>query len=155
LDFADLKTVLAGAGPAWMAIGHGRGEGRAVEAARTAMASPLLDVPVEGATRVLLNITGGEDLKLQEVQAAAAFVAQLVDPEANIIFGMVTDPKMDDEVRVTVIATGLPAGDDLLERSLEEMLLGAGDNAVDEGQEDDVELPGFLNRLGFKRRNNS
>jgi cell division protein FtsZ len=157
LDFADVRTVMAGAGPAWMAIGHGRGEERAVEAARDAMASPLLDVPVEGATRVLLNITGGEDLMLQEVQAAAAFVAQLVDPEANIIFGMVTDPRMDDEVRVTVIATGLPAGDELLDRSLEEMLLAPGDNAGDEGHEDDggVELPGFLKRLGFKWRDNA
>ena len=156
LDFADVKTVMAGAGPAWMAIGHGRGEERAVDAARAAMASPLLDVPVEGATRVLLNITGGEDLMLQEVQAAADFVAQLVDPEANIIFGMVTDPKMDDEVRVTVIATGLPTGDELLERSLEEMLRGPADEGV-EGHEDDtgVELPGFLKRFGFKRRDDS
>lgn len=157
LDFADVKTVMSGAGPAWMAIGHGRGEERAVEAARAAMASPLLDVPVEGATRVLLNITGGEDLMLQEVQAAADFVAQLVDPEANIIFGMVTDPKMDDEVRVTVIATGLPQGDELLERSLEEMLRGPADDAGgDDGQDDvGVELPGFLKRFGFKRRDNS
>ena len=156
LDFADVKTVMSGAGPAWMAIGHGRGEDRAVEAARAAMASPLLDVPVEGATRVLLNITGGEDLMLQEVQAAADFVAHLVDPEANIIFGMVTDPKMDDEVRVTVIATGLPAGDELLERSLEDMLRSPAAE-TGEGHEDEagVELPGFLKRFGFKRRDDS
>ena len=154
LDFADVKTVMSGAGPAWMAIGHGRGENRAVDAARAAMASPLLDIPVEGATRVLLNITGGEHLMLQEVQAAADFVSQLVDPEANIIFGMVTDTKMDDEVRVTVIATGVPAGDELLEMSLEDMLQTPTDEAGDYTDESDtgVELPGFLKRFGFKRR---
>lgn len=157
LDFADVKTVMSGAGPAWMAIGHGRGENRAIDAARAAMASPLLDAPIEGATRVLLNITGGGDLTLQEVQAAADFISKLVDPEANIIFGMVTDPKMDDEVRVTVIATGLLAGDGTLDRSLEEML---GMSQQDEGaptQEDDepgVELPSFLKKFGFGRRAN-
>jgi len=157
LDFADLKTVLSSAGPAWMAIGHGRGENRAIEAARAAMLSPLLDVPVEGATRVLLNITGGDDLMLQEVQSAADFVSNLVDPDANIIFGMVTDSKMDDEVRVTVIATGLPTGDNLLHNSLEEMLQLPSDEAGVDGQEDvaGVELPGFLKRFGFKRRNDA
>lgn len=109
LDLADVKTVMAGAGPAWMAIGMGRGEGRAVSAARTALASPLLDAPIEGARRVLMNITGGSDLTLQEVQEAADFIRGSVDSEANIIFGMVTDPKMEDEVQVTVIATDLPA----------------------------------------------
>ena len=154
LDFADVRSVMLGAGPAWMAIGHGRGAQRAQEAAREAMASPLLDAPIEGATRVLLNIAGGADLTLQEVQEAADFIARLVDPEANIIFGMVTDPKMEDEVRVTVIATGLPGGEDILERSLEEVL----DESLEEelapvaDQEPPVEMPGFLRRLGFGRR---
>ena len=155
LDFADVRTVMSGAGPAWMAIGHGRGENRAEEAAKAAMASPLLEAPIEGATRVLLNITGGSDLTLQEVQYAADFVSKLVDPDANIIFGMVTDPKMDDEVRVTVIATGL---DDVEQLSISETLEDIiGDTmpepdeaAVD--QETSVELPGFLRRLGLGRR---
>jgi cell division protein FtsZ len=158
LDFADVKTVMSSAGPAWMAIGHGRGEGRAVEAARAAMASPLLDAPIEGATRVLLNITGGSDLTLQEVQSAADFVSKLVDPEANIIFGMVTDPKMDDEVRVTVIATGLTSGDHTLDQSLEEMLaMGQPEptDQEDEEAEPGVELPSFLRKLGFGRRGSS
>jgi cell division protein FtsZ len=158
LDFADVKTVMSGAGPAWMAIGHGRGEGRAIEAARSAMASPLLDAPIEGATRVLLNITGGNDLTLQEVQAAADFVSNLVDPEANIIFGMVTDPKMDDEVRVTVIATGLTSGTDSIEKSLEEMLAIAPEDPGyqrNEELEPSVELPSFLRKFGFGRRSNS
>ena len=159
LDFADVKTVMSGAGPAWMAIGHGRGETRAVDAARAAMASPLLDAPIEGATRVLLNITGGGDLTLQEVQAAADFISKLVDPEANIIFGMVTDPKMDDEVRVTVIATGLAASEEGLERSLEDMLsMAATEDQAQRPTEDaepGVELPGFLRKFGFRRGNDS
>jgi len=157
LDFADVKTVMSGAGPAWMAIGHGRGETRAVDAARAAMASPLLDAPIEGATRVLLNITGGGDLTLQEVQAAADFISKLVDPEANIIFGMVTDPKMDDEVRVTVIATGLAASEEGLERTLEDMLgMAATEDQAQRPTEDaepGVELPGFLRKFGFRRGN--
>jgi cell division protein FtsZ len=158
LDFADVKTVMSGAGPAWMAIGHGRGEGRAVEAARAAMASPLLDAPIEGATRVLLNITGGSDLTLQEVQAAADFVSKLVDPDANIIFGMVTDPKMDDEVRVTVIATGLTSGDEGFDQSLEEMLAMEQQESGDQRDEETlpgVELPSFLRKFGFGRRKNN
>ena len=153
LDFADVRTVMSGAGPAWMAIGTGRGEDRAAEAARNAMASPLLDAPIEGATRVLLNITGGTDLTLQEVQKAADFVGRLVDPDANIIFGMVTDPKMEEEVRVTVIATGLEDGEETFETSLEEMM----EQSMDDEEEEDpseppVELPGFLRRFGFGRR---
>ncbi len=154
LDFADVRAVMLGAGPAWMAIGHGRGTQRAQEAAKEAMASPLLDAPIEGATRVLLNITGGSDLTLQEVQEAADFISRLVDPNANIIFGMVNDPKMEDEVRVTVIATGLPEGEDVLSKSLEDMLDQSFDDdaAPFEDSEPTVEVPGFLRRLGFGRR---
>jgi len=157
LDFADVRTVMSGAGPAWMAIGHGRGENRASEAAKAAMASPLLDAPIEGATRVLLNITGGTNLTLQEVQQAADFVSKLVDRDANIIFGMVTDPKMDDEVRVTIIATGLPTGDRFLDQSLEDMIEDSVDIEGDSGREDTgfsepgVEFPTFLRRFGFGR----
>ena len=155
LDFADIRTVMLGAGSAWMAIGHGRGAQRVHEATREAMASPLLDAPVEGATRVLLNITGGVDLTLQEVQEAADYVSRLVDPEANIIFGMVTHPMMEDEVRVTVIATGLPSEEGVFERTIEEVI---EESFLDEEEppvapeEPAVELPGFLRRLGFGRR---
>lgn len=153
LDFADVKAVMAGAGPAWMAIGHGRGENRAQLAAKEAMASPLLDAPIEGATRVLLNITGGSDVTLLEVQQASDFVARLVDPEANIIFGMVTDPKMEDEIRVTVIATGLPeGGSTALDRQFEEMF-GSSPLIEEEEHEPVVEFPSFLKRLGFRRKN--
>ncbi|MCH2532250.1 MAG: cell division protein FtsZ [Dehalococcoidia bacterium] len=153
LDFADVKAVMSGAGPAWMAIGHGRGENRAQLAAKEAMASPLLDAPIEGATRVLLNITGGTDVTLLEVQQASDFVARLVDPDANIIFGMVTDPKMEDEIRVTVIATGLPeGGSNILNKQFEEMF-GSSPALEEEEPEPPVELPSFLKRLGFRRRN--
>ena len=151
LDFADVKAVMAGGGPAWMAIGSGRGEGRALAAARAAIASPLLDAPIEGATRVLLNVTGGADLTLREVQEAADFISEAVDPEANIIFGMVTDPKMDDEVRMTIIATGLPVGSDAFSSdALADMLEGPG-REVEHEADSSVELPPFLRR--FRRRN--
>ena len=157
LDFADVRTVMSGAGPAWMAIGHARGENRASEAAKAAMASPLIDVPIEGATRVLLNITGGADLTLQEVQESADFISKMVDPEAHIIFGMVTDPKMEDEVRITVIATGLPQGAGEAQQSLEQLVEdslaeAAPKPTTEEPPEPRVELPGFLRRLGFGRR---
>ena len=157
LDFADVKTVMMGSGAAWMAIGQARGENRATEAAKAAMASPLIDVPIEGATRVLLNITGGIDLTIQEVREAADFVSRLVDPEANIIFGMVTDAKMEDEIRITVIATGLPQGDGSPQQSLEQLVEESlGGTAVSptmvQSPEQPVALPGFFRRLGFGRR---
>ncbi len=107
LDFADVRAVMHNAGTALMAIGEGRGEGRAVQAARAAISSPLLDVSIEGAKGVLLNISGGPDLTLAEVTDAAETIGEAVDPSANIIFGAIIHPRVQDEVRVTVIATGL------------------------------------------------
>src|SRR4051812_25372014 len=106
LDFADVKTIMSEAGSALMAIGRGTGENRAADAARMAISSPLLDVSMEGARGVLLNITGGPDLTLNEINDAAETIRQSADPEANIIFGAVVDPRMQDEVKLTVIATG-------------------------------------------------
>jgi cell division protein FtsZ len=108
LDFADVRSVMKGAGPAWMAIGHGTGEGRAVQAAEAALRSPMLEVSIEGAMGVIFNISGGRDLTLDEVNAASEIISGKVDPDANIIFGMVTDPQIQDEVTITVIATGFP-----------------------------------------------
>jgi cell division protein FtsZ len=107
LDFADVKTVMHNAGTALMAIGEGKGEGRAMVAARAAIASPMLDVSIEGATGVLLNISGGPDMSLAEVTEAAEAIADAVDPEANIILGTVIHPRMQDEIKITIIATGL------------------------------------------------
>jgi cell division protein FtsZ len=106
LDFADIRAIMKDAGPAWMSIGHGSGQNRAVDAAKTALASPLLDVSMEGARGVLFNIAGGPGLSLFEVNAAAEIVRNAVDPEANVIFGVVLDPNMGNEVRLTLIATG-------------------------------------------------
>ena len=106
LDFADVRKIMSDAGPALMAIGSGRGENRATDAARQAIASPLLEVDITGATGVLFNVTGPRDLGLRELDSAARVIASVVDPEAEIIFGTSIDDTMSDEVRITVIATG-------------------------------------------------
>jgi cell division protein FtsZ len=106
LDFADVRTIMADAGSALMGIGTGSGESRAADAAREAISSPLLEESVDGATGLLLNITGGRDLGLFEVNEAAEIIANAADPNSNIIFGAVIDEAQGDEVRVTVIATG-------------------------------------------------
>ena len=106
LDFADIRSVLKDAGPAWMSVGRASGQNRAAEAAKIALASPLLDVSITGAKGVLFNVSGGPSLTLFECNEAAQVIAQAVDPEANIIFGVVFDPKMDSELQITAIATG-------------------------------------------------
>ncbi len=106
LDFADVRTIMHDAGTALMGVGVAAGENRAIEAAKVAISSPLLEESVEGATGILLNMTGGRDLGLFEVNEAAEIVASAADANSNIIFGAVIDEEMADEVRVTVIATG-------------------------------------------------
>ena len=106
LDFADVKTVMESGGLAHMGIGTGKGENRMVEAAKNAIQSPLLETNIDGARAVLINITGGEDMSIIDINEAANLVMQAADSEANIIFGAGIDENMDDEVRITVIATG-------------------------------------------------
>ena len=106
LDFADVRTIMRDAGTAMMGVGSARGENRVVEAAKQAVSSPLLEASVEGATGILLNITGSKDIGLFEVNEAAEVVTSASDADANIIFGAVIDDALEDEVRVTVIATG-------------------------------------------------
>ncbi len=107
VDFADVRTIMTGMGRALMGSGHGKGEKRALDAAQMAINSPLLeDVSINGATGILVNITGGPDLMLAEVTEACTLIQEAADPDANIIFGSVIDPNMTDEVRLTVIATG-------------------------------------------------
>ncbi len=106
VDFADIRAIMADAGSALMGIGVGSGKSRAREAAMTAISSPLLEASIEGANGVVFNITGGSDLTLHEVNAAAETIYEVVDPNANIIFGAVIDDRMDGEIRITVIATG-------------------------------------------------
>jgi cell division protein FtsZ len=106
LDFADVRTIMRDAGSALMGIGVARGENRAPEAARAAISSPLLETSLDGATGILISITGGPDLGLAEVDEAAQVVTSAADPNANVIFGAVIDEAMGDDVRVTAIATG-------------------------------------------------
>ena len=106
MDFADVKTVMENTGLAHMGVGRATGENRAEEAAKQAISSPLLETSIVGATGVLLNVTGGMDLGLLEINDAAKIVQDAADPDANIIFGAVIDEDLQDEIRITVIATG-------------------------------------------------
>jgi cell division protein FtsZ len=111
LDFADVKSVMQGAGSALMGIGASRGADRAIKAAELAVASPLLEASIDGAHGVLLSIQGGSNLGIFEINDAARLVQEAVHPEANIIFGAVIDDTLGDEVRVTVIAAGFDGGE--------------------------------------------
>ena len=150
VDFADVKTILTGAGQAWLSIGRGRGEGRAREAARQCTQSPLLDISLEGSRRILFVLTGGNNLSLQEVQEAAAVVEELADPNANIIFGTNRDARLDDEVKMTMVAADFPA---IMEETEDEIAKLLGEMEVPDRR--DYELPTFLqhrqNRRGFYR----
>lgn len=134
LDFADIRTIMKDAGPAWMSIGRGAGQNRAIDAAREALASPLLDVSMQGAKGVLFNIAGA-DLTLYEVNNAAEVIRQAVDPQANVIFGVVLDPNMGKDVRLTLIATGFHTREemsgDAKEKELTRLLKGIGDDELD------------------------
>jgi cell division protein FtsZ len=136
LDFADVKTIMSEMGMAFMGMGVAAGDNKAIEATHKAISSPLLeDISISGARGLLINITGGEKLSLHEVNDAATMIQEEADEDANIIFGAVIDPKMDDEIRITVIATGFGTGD---EKKLEELKrtiatpLQDGDDALDE-----------------------
>jgi len=118
-DFADVKMIMTNAGSALMGIGYASGEGRALNAARAAISSPLLEASIEGARGILLNISGGSDLGLFEVNEAAEIIHEVAHPDANIIAGMVIDDAMGDEVRVTVIAAGFDRWDEGRERQAE------------------------------------
>ena len=106
VDFADVRTIMADAGSALMGIGHGTGDNRAVEAARAAIDSPLLELSIDGAKGILFNITGGPDLSMYEIDEAAKLITEAADPDANIIFGSIIDEALAGEVKITVIATG-------------------------------------------------
>ncbi|MBT6401520.1 cell division protein FtsZ [candidate division WWE3 bacterium] len=106
VDFADVRTIMKNAGSALMGIGIGTGDNRAVEAARDAITSPLLEVDIDGATGILFNIIGGVDMSMKEVDAAAKVIREAASPDANIIFGASIDPQMTDQIKITAIATG-------------------------------------------------
>ena len=165
LDFADVKSVMVGAGTALMAIGEGQGEDRALRAARAAITSPLLETSIEGATGILVNVSGGSDLTLQEVTEAANAVSEAVDPSANMIFGAVLHPRPQAGLKITVIATGLrrsggasraggrgersPRASSSREEPSERDRYSSPSRRQPEassGDDDDLDLPAFLRR---------
>jgi cell division protein FtsZ len=117
LDFADVKAIMQNAGSALMAIGRGVGDNRMLDAANMAISSPLLELSIDGAKGVLFNVSGGEDLGIQEINEAADLIARAADPDANIIFGASIDPIMGDEVKITLIATGFDNGPRVAQRT--------------------------------------
>jgi cell division protein FtsZ len=149
LDFADVKAVMKDAGPAWMSIGTGSGKNRAVDAAREALASSLLDVSIDGSKGVLFNVVGGSNLSLFEVNEAADIIKQAVNPEANIIFGVAHDPNMDNELRITLIATGFVSKTGLVGASQEDEQTELLKSLK---SEEELDVPSFLRRPLFSHR---
>ena len=148
LDFADVRAIMKDAGPAWMSIGKGSGPNRAIDAAKSALASPLLDVSVSGAKGVLFNITGGDNLSLFEVNQAAEVIKQSVDPDANIIFGVVRDTRLDKDIKITLIATGF-ATSPLTGNNVNEAEINGYMKELKSEGEEQMDVPAFLRRAQF------
>ena len=154
LDFADVKTIMLNQGMAHMGVGTATGENRAEDAAKEAIQSPLLETSIEGAKGVIINITGGEDLGLHEVNTAAELVQRSVDPEANIIFGTVTDTTMMDEIKITVIATGFEKNepitsigvDNIVSKTWEKKINSIPSSTDSSSSQNDLDIPSFLRK---------
>lgn len=151
VDFADVKAIMSNAGSALMGIGRGTGENRAVEAAKMAINSPLLEVSIDGARGVLFNVTGGPDLGMFEIDEAAKIITQAVDSEANIIFGSVIDPNISGEIKITVVATGFtserPHHPQIETRRMEPepaRSYASFNNAVEEEKDEELDIPAFI-----------
>ncbi len=152
LDFADVKTIMLDQGMAHMGVGRASGENRAEDAAKEAIQSPLLETSIEGAKGVIINITGGSSLGLHEVNTAAELVQRSVDPEANIIFGTVTDETMDDEIQITVIATGFEKSepitsigvDNIVSKTWEKKINSIPSSSEVNPLQNDLDIPPFL-----------
>ncbi len=158
LDFADVKTIMQNAGTAWMGIGVGVGDNRAVDAAKAAITSPLLETNINGARGVLFNITGGTELTLAEINAASELISEAVDEEANVIFGTACDETMDADVRIIVVATGfgkraqkIPSTDKktsiIITPPRKPPSVPTGTGTVE-----DLDIPEFLRRRDFRHR---
>ena len=159
LDFADVKTIMLNQGMAHMGVGSASGENRAEDAAKEAIQSPLLETSIEGAKGVIINITGGEDLGLHEVNTAAELVQRSVDPEANIIFGTVTDTSMSDEIKITVIATGFEKNnapissigvDNIVSKTWEKKINSIPASSETSSSQNDLDIPSFLRKTKNK-----
>ena len=154
LDFADVKTIMLNTGMAHMGIGRASGENRAEDAAKQAIQSPLLETSIEGARGVIINITGGNDLGLHEVNTAAELVQRSVDPEANIIFGAVIDESLQDELVITVIATGFEKEPPRASMGVEQIVSKTWENKVNSvptsmntnTNSNDLDIPSFLRK---------
>jgi cell division protein FtsZ len=144
LDFADVRTIMHDAGSALMGIGTASGESRAAEAAKMAISSPLLEQPVDGATGILLNITGGPDIGLFEVNEAAEVVTGAADQNANVIFGAVIDDAMGADIRVTVIATGFGGRQPRRRRTSFEAPLPSSGGSFQRSADEPLDVPSFL-----------
>ena len=161
LDFADVKTIMLNTGMAHMGIGRASGENRAEDAAKQAIQSPLLETSIEGARGVIINITGGTNLGLHEVNTAAELVQRSVDPEANIIFGAVIDESLDEDIVITVIATGfekdpgpgssIPVGD-IVDKAWDKKINSIPNPADNSNSADNLDIPSFLrNKRGLNK----
>ena len=157
LDFADVKTIMQNTGMAHMGIGFASGENKAEDAAKQAIQSPLLETTIEGARGVIINVTGGIDLGLQEVNTAAELIQRSVDPEANIIFGTVVDESMNDEIQITVIATGFEdqnevsgigkRADNIISKTWGDKKINSIPASQDlSNSQNDLEIPSFLRK---------
>ena len=161
LDFADVKTIMLHTGMAHMGIGRASGENRAEDAAKQAIQSPLLETSIEGARGVIINITGGTNLGLHEVNTAAELVQRSVDPEANIIFGAVIDESLDEDIVITVIATGfekepgvgtnIPVGE-IVDKAWDKKINSIPNPADNSNSADNLDIPSFLrNKRGLNK----
>ena len=154
LDFADVKTIMLNQGMAHMGVGRASGENRAEDAAKEAIQSPLLETSIEGAKGVIINITGGDNLGLHEVNTAAELVQRSVDPEANIIFGTVTDESMGDDIQITVIATGFEKNepissigvDNIVSKTWEKKVNSIPASSETNSSQNDLDIPAFLRK---------
>ena len=159
LDFADIKTIMLNQGMAHMGIGSASGENRAEDAAKQAIQSPLLETSIEGARGIIINITGGSDMGLHEINTAAELVQRSADPEANIIFGAVVDDSLGDELQITVIATGFEKEDEKRPGSQYENIVADAwrkrnmgtvssntNVATSENNQNDLDIPTFLRK---------
>jgi len=143
VDFADVRTIMTNAGSALMGIGYGNGEGRAATAARSAIASPLLEVSIDGAKGVLFNVTGGTDLSMFEVDEAARIISAAADADANIIFGATIDETMVDQVKITVIATGF-SEEKIRAQEVREAAEALSETETPNGESDELDIPAFM-----------
>ncbi|HIC92797.1 MAG TPA: cell division protein FtsZ [Anaerolineae bacterium] len=145
LDFADVRTIMAEGGAALIGVGRASGDNRAIEAAEAAISSKLLDVTIDGARGILFNVTGGPDLTLFEVNEAASLIKETAHPDANVIWGAVINPEIDDEIRITVIATGFDAASQRKAGAVS-VAKPSIEFPVRTFDQDDMDIPAFLRR---------